>query len=65
MRPKDTTRLLPCRRFFNFHPVNQIFCDHSPIWTEGLEDADVEILSKLVEELENNDEVQEVFTNAE
>jgi len=30
-----------------------------------LEDADIELLTKLVEELENNDEVQEVFTNAE
>ena len=37
----------------------------TPTMTMPLEDADVEILSKLVEELENNDEVQEVFTNAE
>jgi YebC/PmpR family DNA-binding regulatory protein len=37
----------------------------TPTTTMPLEDADVETLSKLVEELENNDEVQEVFTNAE
>jgi transcriptional/translational regulatory protein YebC/TACO1 len=30
-----------------------------------IEDADIEKLSKLVEDLENNDEVQNVFTNAE
>jgi transcriptional/translational regulatory protein YebC/TACO1 len=30
-----------------------------------LEDADIELLTKLVEELEENDEVQGVFTNAE
>jgi YebC/PmpR family DNA-binding regulatory protein len=33
--------------------------------TVPLEDADIENLSKLVDELEDNDEVQEVFTNAE
>ncbi len=33
--------------------------------TTPLEDADIEKLTKLVEELEANDEVQEVFTNAE
>ena len=33
--------------------------------TMPLEDSDVELLTKLVEELEDNDEVQEVFTNAE
>lgn len=33
--------------------------------TMPLEDADIEILTKLVEELEENDEVQAVFTNAE
>lgn len=33
--------------------------------TLPLEDADIEALSKLVEDLENNDEVQDVFTNAE
>lgn len=33
--------------------------------TTPLEDADIELLTKLVEDLENNDEVQEVFTNAE
>jgi YebC/PmpR family DNA-binding regulatory protein len=33
--------------------------------TMPLEDADIETLTKLVEELEENDEVQEVFTNAE
>ncbi|HVT75145.1 MAG TPA: YebC/PmpR family DNA-binding transcriptional regulator [Candidatus Paceibacterota bacterium] len=30
-----------------------------------LEDADLAILEKLVDDLENNDEVQEVFTNVE
>jgi YebC/PmpR family DNA-binding regulatory protein len=33
--------------------------------TMPLEDADIELLTKLVEELEENEEVQEVFTNAE
>ena len=33
--------------------------------TVDLEDADLEILSKLVDELEENEEVQEVFTNVE
>ena len=33
--------------------------------TMPLEDADIELLSKLVEDLENNEDVQEVFTNAE
>ncbi|MEI7462819.1 MAG: YebC/PmpR family DNA-binding transcriptional regulator [Candidatus Taylorbacteria bacterium] len=33
--------------------------------TMPLEDADIELLTRLVEELEANDEVQEVFTNAE
>jgi YebC/PmpR family DNA-binding regulatory protein len=33
--------------------------------TMPLEDADIELLTKLVEDLEANDEVQEVFTNAE
>lgn len=36
-----------------------------PTMTMPLEDADVEKLTKLVEDLEANDEVQEVFTNAE
>ncbi len=36
-----------------------------PTTTIPLEDADLETLGKLVEELEDNDEVQEVFTNAE
>ncbi|MBU6232283.1 YebC/PmpR family DNA-binding transcriptional regulator [Patescibacteria group bacterium] len=36
-----------------------------PTSTMPLEDADIEILSKLVEELEGNEDVQEVFTNAE
>jgi YebC/PmpR family DNA-binding regulatory protein len=36
-----------------------------PTSTMPLEDADIEVLTKLVEELEENDEVQEVFTNAE
>jgi len=33
--------------------------------TVPLEDVDIETLTKLVEDLEVNDEVQEVFTNAE
>lgn len=33
--------------------------------TLPLEDTDIEILTKLVEDLENNDEVQDVYTNAE
>jgi len=33
--------------------------------TIDLEDIDLEALEKLVEELENNDEVQDVFTNVE
>ncbi len=33
--------------------------------TLPLEDADIELLTKLVVELEENEEVQEVFTNAE
>ncbi len=37
----------------------------TPTSTMPLEDADIELLTKLVEELEANDEVQEVFTNAE
>ena len=36
-----------------------------PTTTTALEETDIELLGKLVEELENNDEVQEVFTNAE
>jgi YebC/PmpR family DNA-binding regulatory protein len=36
-----------------------------PTSTMPLEDVDIELLQKLVEDLENNDEVQEVFTNAE
>ncbi|HEY9481055.1 MAG TPA: YebC/PmpR family DNA-binding transcriptional regulator [Candidatus Paceibacterota bacterium] len=36
-----------------------------PTSTMPLEDADLEILEKLVEELEANEEVQEVFTNVE
>jgi YebC/PmpR family DNA-binding regulatory protein len=38
---------------------------YTPTSTMPLEDADIEVLTKLVEELEENDEVQEVFTNAE
>jgi YebC/PmpR family DNA-binding regulatory protein len=38
---------------------------YTPTSTTPLEDADIEALTKLVEELEANDEVQEVFTNAE
>ncbi len=36
-----------------------------PTTTVPLEEADLELLEKLVEELEENDEVQEVSTNAE
>lgn len=36
-----------------------------PTSTMPIEDADIEVLTKLVEDLENNDDVQEVFTNAE
>ena len=36
-----------------------------PTTTVPLEEADLEILGKLVEALEDNDEVQDVFTNAE
>jgi transcriptional/translational regulatory protein YebC/TACO1 len=36
-----------------------------PATTVPLEEADAELLNKLVEELEDNDEVQTVFTNAE
>ncbi|MES2216101.1 MAG: YebC/PmpR family DNA-binding transcriptional regulator [Patescibacteria group bacterium] len=37
----------------------------TPTSTMPLEDADIELLTKLVEELEANDEVQDIFTNAE
>jgi YebC/PmpR family DNA-binding regulatory protein len=37
----------------------------TPTSTMPLEDADIATLTKLVEDLEANDEVQEVFTNAE
>ena len=33
--------------------------------TMPLEDTDIETLGKLVEDLETNDDVQDVFTNAE
>jgi transcriptional/translational regulatory protein YebC/TACO1 len=36
-----------------------------PTSTMPLEDADIEALTKLVEDLENNEDVQDVFTNAE
>ncbi|MCX6719090.1 MAG: YebC/PmpR family DNA-binding transcriptional regulator [Candidatus Taylorbacteria bacterium] len=36
-----------------------------PTTTMSLEEADIEKLSQIVEDLENNEEVQEVFTNAE
>ncbi len=36
-----------------------------PETTVPLEDIDLEILSKLVDELEENEEVEEVYTNAE
>ncbi|MEI6304481.1 MAG: YebC/PmpR family DNA-binding transcriptional regulator [Candidatus Taylorbacteria bacterium] len=45
------------------------FAKANGTWTAAttmpLEDADIELLTKLVEELEENEEVQEVFTNAE
>lgn len=37
----------------------------TPTTTMPLEDADIDALSKLVEDLENDEDVQEVFTNAE
>jgi YebC/PmpR family DNA-binding regulatory protein len=37
----------------------------TPATTIPLSDADLELLDKLVEELEENDDAQEVFTNAE
>ncbi len=37
----------------------------NPTSTMDLEDADIELLTKLVEQLEDNEEVQNVFTNAE
>ena len=36
-----------------------------PTTTVPLEETDIELLGKLVADLEDNDEVQEVFTNAE
>lgn len=36
-----------------------------PINTISISDTDLELLDKLVEELEENDDVQEVYTNAE
>ncbi len=45
-----------------FQKVGQ---EWQPTSTMPLEDADVEKLSALVADLEENDEVQEVFTNAE
>jgi YebC/PmpR family DNA-binding regulatory protein len=39
--------------------------DWQPNITVELEDADLEMLDKLVDELENNEEVQDVFTNAQ
>ena len=45
-----------------FHKTNNVW---EAISTMPLEDADIEILTKLVEELEENDEVQNVYTNAE
>lgn len=36
-----------------------------PQTTVDLEDIDLELLGKLVDELEENDEVQEIFTNVE
>jgi YebC/PmpR family DNA-binding regulatory protein len=37
----------------------------NPTTTMPLEDADIELLTKLVEELEENEDVQNVYTNAE
>ena len=45
-----------------FHKTGNVWDATS---TMSLEDADIEILTKLVEELEENDEVQNVYTNAE
>lgn len=45
-----------------FHRNNNVW---EPTSTMPLEDTDIEILTKLVEELEENDEVQNVYTNAE
>ncbi len=45
-----------------FQKVNGTF---EATTTMPLEDTDIESLSKLVEELENNEDVQEVYTNAE
>lgn len=39
--------------------------DWVPTTTIPLEEVDIELLEKLVESLEDNDEVQSVFTNAE
>lgn len=36
-----------------------------PTTTVALEDTDLEVLEKLVDDLENSEEVQEVFTNVE
>ena len=36
-----------------------------PSTTTPISDEDIEALDKLVEELENDDDVQEVYTNAE
>lgn len=38
---------------------------YTPNTTTPIEDADIETLGKLVEALEENDEVQDVYTNAE
>lgn len=45
-----------------FHKENNVW---NATTTMPLEDADIEILQKLVEALEENDEVQNVYTNAE
>jgi len=45
-----------------FHKTNNVWSATS---TMPLEEADIESLQKLVEDLEENDEVQEVYTNAE
>lgn len=38
---------------------------YKPTTTVALSDSDLETLEKLIDELEENDDVQEVFTNAE
>ena len=58
----DIALAAPGSASWAFHKEGQ---EWKPITTMTVEDADVEKLSSLVEELEANDEVQEVITNAE